>query len=82
MGVYIRQPLATGKHVRADPESFDCVILLKRDTLDIHVKAFSEEFPDTRLIIVSMDKNPRMMNGVEVYPVMHFLDKLWSGDLF
>ena len=46
------------------------------------LKAFSEEFPDCRLIIVSLDKNPRRMNNVEIYPVLQFLSMLWSGDFF
>jgi len=46
------------------------------------VKAFSEEFPDARLIIVSLDKYPRRMNNVEIYPAMQFLSMLWKGDFF
>lgn len=46
------------------------------------LRAFSEEFPDARLIIVSMDKYPRRMNGIEIYPAAEFLSMLWSGALF
>lgn len=46
------------------------------------VKAFSEEFPNVRPIIVSLDKYPRQMNGVDIYPVKDFLTLLWSGSLF
>jgi predicted AAA+ superfamily ATPase len=46
------------------------------------LKAFSEEFPDSRLIIVSMDKHPRRMNGIDILPVHDFLKKLWNGELF
>lgn len=46
------------------------------------LRAFSEEFPDARLIIVSMDKYPRQMNGIEIYPASQFLSTLWSGILF
>lgn len=46
------------------------------------LKAFSEEFPECRLIIVSLDKYPRQMNNVEVYPASDFLTKLWGGEFF
>ena len=43
------------------------------------LKAFSEEHPEARLIIVSMDVAPRLFNGVEVMPAMHFLNELWKN---
>jgi len=46
------------------------------------LRAFSEEFPQARLVIVSLDKYPRRANGIEIYPVREFLSMLWSGDLF
>lgn len=46
------------------------------------LKAFSDEFPHCRLIIVSLDKNARRMNNVEVYPALQFLSMLWSGNFF
>ena len=46
------------------------------------LRAFSEEFPDTRLIVVSLDKRPRLVNGIEIYPATEFLDMLWDGKLF
>jgi predicted AAA+ superfamily ATPase len=46
------------------------------------LKAFSEEFPDARLIIVSLDKYPRRTNNVEIYPTTQFLSKMWNGDFF
>lgn len=45
------------------------------------LKAFGEEHPEARLIIVSLDINPRMMSGVEVWPAVQFLQKLWSGKI-
>lgn len=45
------------------------------------LKAFSEDFPDSRLIVVSLDKNRRTMNGVEIIPAMDFLSDLWSGQV-
>jgi predicted AAA+ superfamily ATPase len=45
------------------------------------LKAFQEEFPDCRLIIVSFDSRPRISSGVEVYPVIDFLKKLWNHEI-
>jgi len=45
------------------------------------LKAFQEEFPDCRLIAVSFDTRPRLVNGVEVYPAMDFLKKLWNHEI-
>ena len=45
------------------------------------LKAFSEEYPQARLIVVSLDPNPRRMNGVEIYPVTEFLKKLWNNEI-
>lgn len=43
------------------------------------LKAFSEDFPSARLIIVSLDKNKRILNGIEILPVLQFLEQLWKG---
>jgi predicted AAA+ superfamily ATPase len=45
------------------------------------LKAFSEEHPKARLIVVSLDPSPRRMNNVEVYPVADFLRKLWNNEI-
>ena len=45
------------------------------------LKAFSEEYADARLIVVSMDVNQRMLNGVEIVPAMDFLQLLWEGKI-
>lgn len=42
------------------------------------LKAFGEEHPDTKLILLSMEDKPRMLNGVEVWPVTLFLQRLWA----
>ncbi|MBQ3655431.1 MAG: ATP-binding protein [Bacteroidales bacterium] len=42
------------------------------------LKAFKEEHPEARLIIVSLDKVPRIFNEVEVLPAEVFLKKLWN----
>ena len=43
------------------------------------LKAFGEEHPNTKLILLSMEESPRMLNGVEVWPVVQFLPRLWAG---
>lgn len=45
------------------------------------LKAFGEEFPEARLICVSLDKYRRKMNGIEIIPVIEFLHDLWSGKI-
>ena len=45
------------------------------------LRAFSEDFSDARLIIVSLDRNPRMLNGVEVLPAYDFLRMLWNNEI-
>ena len=45
------------------------------------LKAFSEEHPQARLIVVSLDPNPRRLNDVEIYPAVAFLKKLWNGEI-
>ncbi len=45
------------------------------------LKIFKDEFPEVRLIMVSLDANPRLMNGVEVLPAELFLKKLWNGEI-
>ena len=45
------------------------------------LKAFSEEFPDCRCMVVSFDMYRRRMNGVEIIPVLDFLESLWAGKL-
>ena len=46
------------------------------------LKAFKEEHPQARLIIVSLDEVPRMLNNVEVLPATDFLQKLWNKTIF
>ncbi len=45
------------------------------------LKAFLEDFPQARTIIVSMDKNKRIMNGVEIFPATEFLKALWNDEI-
>lgn len=45
------------------------------------LKAFGEEFPEARRIIVSLDRNKRVVNGIEVIPALDFLQLLWNGNI-
>lgn len=45
------------------------------------LKAFGEEHPNAKLILLSMEERPRMMNGIEVWPVEQFLQRLWDGKM-
>ena len=45
------------------------------------LKAFKEEHPDARLIVVSLDANPRLFNGVEIWPIKQFFEQLWAGKI-
>lgn len=45
------------------------------------LKAFEEDFPETRKIIVSLDRNKRILNGIEVIPATEFLKMLWNGEI-
>lgn len=46
------------------------------------LKAFHEEHPEARLVIVSLDVAPRQLNGIEVMPAKHFLHELWQQNIF
>ena len=46
------------------------------------LKAFKEEHPQARLIIVSLDQAPRLLNDVEVLPATDFLQKLWKKEIY
>ena len=45
------------------------------------LKAFQEEYPNARLIVVSMDRYKREMNDVEIFPATEFLSELWKGKI-
>ena len=45
------------------------------------LKAFQEEYPQVRLIVVSMDKYKRIMGDVEIFPATEFLKELWNGTI-
>ena len=45
------------------------------------LKAFLEDFPQAKTIIVSFDKYPRILNGVEIFPAEQFLKALWNSEI-
>ena len=46
------------------------------------LKAFKEEYPDCRLILVSLDPVTRTSGDYELISVLDFLKKLWNGEIF
>ena len=46
------------------------------------LKAFREEHPEMRMIVVSLDPNPRLFKEVEVWPVKQFFEQLWAGKIY
>lgn len=45
------------------------------------LKAFKEEHPNARTIIVSFDKNPRKIADIEIIPAVTFLKMLWEHSI-
>ena len=45
------------------------------------LKAFREEFRPRSTLVVSLDKEPRLVEGIEILPWRRFLKKLWDGDI-
>ena len=71
IGDYLQQEIV---ELTIEVKSADHVV--SNDTKGL--KAFSEEHPDTKLILLSMEERQRMLNGIEIWPVTHFLAKLWN----
>ena len=46
------------------------------------LKAFKEEYPGCRLILVSLDPITRKSGDKELVYVLDFLKMLWSGEIF
>ena len=46
------------------------------------LKAFSEEHPDCRLTLVSLDPITRKSGDIELIYVLDFLKMLWGGEIF
>ncbi len=45
------------------------------------LKAFKEEHPNCRCIVVSMDERPRLLQGFEVLPAKDFLRMMWNDEI-
>jgi len=45
------------------------------------LKAFSEEHPNARLLVVSREWSRRIHGNIEIIPVTEFLDMLWKGNI-
>ncbi|MDR3367266.1 MAG: hypothetical protein LBO71_09930 [Prevotellaceae bacterium] len=45
------------------------------------LKAFAEEYSVKKLILVSTDPYPRMVDKVLILPWQTFLQQLWSGEI-
>ena len=46
------------------------------------LRSFGEDYPQARLIVVSLDKYRRMKNNIEIIPVREFLTDLWAGKIY
>ena len=45
------------------------------------LKAFSEEYPDAKLYLLSMEERPRKQGNIEIWPVEQFLKRLWNNQV-
>ncbi|MBQ6211069.1 MAG: ATP-binding protein [Prevotella sp.] len=45
------------------------------------LKAFGGEYPDAKLILVSMDETPRKKDSIEIWPAKDFLKRLWQDQV-
>ena len=45
------------------------------------LKAFGEEHPEAKLVIVFQEESPRKLNGIEIWPAKQFLERLWAGEM-
>ena len=46
------------------------------------LKAFKEEHPDCRLILVSLDPITRCSGDTKLIYILDFLKMLWNGEIF
>ena len=43
------------------------------------LKAFGEEYPAAKLVLLSLEDRPRKQNNIEIWPVCDFLERLWAN---
>ena len=55
--------------------------ILEDTMLGFYLPAFGKEFPNAKRYLLSMEERPRMMNGIEIWPVCQFLSRLWAGEI-
>ncbi len=46
------------------------------------LKSFGDDYPEARLIAVSLDKYRRFMDNIEIIPALEFFADLWSGKIY
>ena len=46
------------------------------------LRSFATDYPEARLIMVSLDKNRRRHENIEIIPVREFLTDLWNGKIY
>jgi len=45
------------------------------------LKAFAEEYSAKKLIVVSHEPQPRLVDNILILPWQIFLQRLWAGDI-
>ena len=45
------------------------------------LKAFGEEHPEAKLILLSLEERPRKLGNIEIWPVCDFLQRLWANKI-
>ena len=66
-------------HAEVGIEVKSSKIVTSSDTKGL--KAFSEEYPDAKLYLLSMEERPRKHGNIEIWPVEQFLKRLWSNQV-
>lgn len=46
------------------------------------LRSFGEDYPEARLIAVTLDKYRRFVDNIEIIPVMEFFVDLWAGKIY
>lgn len=46
------------------------------------LRAFAQEHPSVKCYVVSREQFPRLVGGIEIWPVRDFLNKLWNDEVF
>lgn len=45
------------------------------------LRAFAQEHPDVKSYVVSRETFPRLVDGIEIWPIRDFLTRLWNGEI-